>query len=283
MSAIPEFAFPGQPLVPTYELVSTKQVKRFQAGKGTKLVKLEITKGHRLVEVPTIVATILGKVVVVEREAPETEEADNDALNVKTYVVSVLPKGQSVETVDLSAGLDDAIVSSNLPQEGDIILCRVTKLTLRQAFVEILAVEARGVVSKDGGVGHNGSGEVASGGGSGALTSSLATANTAPTHAIASDLGETFKGLIRSQDVRSTNRDAVKMIESFRPGDIVRALIISLGDGSNYYLSTARNDLGVVFAKAHSGAGGLMYAVDWQTMVCAQTGETELRKCAKPF
>ena len=36
-----------------------------------------------------------------------------------------------------------------------------------------------------------------------------------------------FQGVIRSQDVRATNKDSVKMHESFRPGDIVRAVVVS--------------------------------------------------------
>jgi exosome complex component CSL4 len=61
-------------------------------------------------------------------------------------------------------------------------------------------------------------------------------------------LNDEFQGIIRVQDVRATEKDKVKIFESFRPGDIVRALVISLGDQSNYYLSTAQNSLGVVMA-----------------------------------
>lgn len=61
-------------------------------------------------------------------------------------------------------------------------------------------------------------------------------------------LNDEFQGIIRAQDVRATEKDKVKIFESFRPGDVVRALVISLGDQSNYYLSTAQNSLGVVMA-----------------------------------
>ncbi|KAK7203738.1 hypothetical protein BZA70DRAFT_281951 [Myxozyma melibiosi] len=90
-----------------------------------------------------------------------------------------------------------------------------------------------------------------------------------------------YGGIIRSTDVRLTEKDKVKMSSSFRPGDIIRALVISLGDGTNYYLSTARNDLGVVFA-TNEASGEPMYPVDWRTMKCPVTGGTEERKCAKP-
>ena len=35
-----------------------------------------------------------------------------------------------------------------------------------------------------------------------------------------------WQGLIRSQDVRATEKDRVKIYESFRPGDIVRAEVV---------------------------------------------------------
>ena len=36
-----------------------------------------------------------------------------------------------------------------------------------------------------------------------------------------------WQGVIRSQDVRATEKDKVKIYESFRPGDIVRAQVVS--------------------------------------------------------
>ncbi|KAJ6360052.1 hypothetical protein OIU77_004121 [Salix suchowensis] len=51
-----------------------------------------------------------------------------------------------------------------------------------------------------------------------------------------------FTGIIRQQDVRATEIDKVDMHLSFRPGDIIRALVLSLGDARAYYLSTAKNE-----------------------------------------
>ena len=45
----------------------------------------------------------------------------------------------------------------------------------------------------------------------------------------------------------------VELYSSFRPGDIVRAEVVSLGDARSYQLSTAKNELGVVFAKSLAG------------------------------
>lgn len=57
-------------------------------------------------------------------------------------------------------------------------------------------------------------------------------------------------------------------------------LQISLGDQTNYYLTTARNELGVIMAK--SEAGNTMYPISWKEFKDPVTGETESRKVAKP-
>jgi len=64
---------------------------------------------------------------------------------------------------------------------------------------------------------------------------------------------EPFRGVIRVQDIRATEKDKVQINKSFRPGDVVLAQVISLGDARSYYLSTARNELGVVFAESEAG------------------------------
>ncbi|KAJ3672091.1 hypothetical protein LUZ60_006812 [Juncus effusus] len=90
---------------------------------------------------------------------------------------------------------------------------------------------------------------------------------------------EKFSGIIRQQDVRATEIDKVDLYQSFRPGDIVRALVLSLGDARAYYLSTAKNELGVV--SAQSIAGGTMVPISWTEMQCPLTGQIEQRKVAK--
>ncbi|KID81942.1 exosomal core protein CSL4 [Metarhizium guizhouense ARSEF 977] len=89
-----------------------------------------------------------------------------------------------------------------------------------------------------------------------------------------------WQGVIRVQDVRATEKDKVKMYESFKPGDIVKAQVISLGDQANYYLSTASNELGVIMAA--SEAGNDMVPVSWREYQDPETGLTESRKVAKP-
>ncbi|EMD42200.1 hypothetical protein CERSUDRAFT_147841 [Gelatoporia subvermispora B] len=92
--------------------------------------------------------------------------------------------------------------------------------------------------------------------------------------------GEEFTGVIRVQDVRATEKDKLKIADCFRGGDVVKGLVISLGDARSYYVTTARNDLGVIFATSEAGA--TMEPVSWQEMRCPKTGKIEKRKCAKP-
>ncbi|KAI1342133.1 hypothetical protein F5Y15DRAFT_332942 [Xylariaceae sp. FL0016] len=125
-----------------------------------------------------------------------------------------------------------------LPEVGNVVLCRVTRISPRQATVAILVV-----------------GDAV--------------------------LEAEWQGVVRVQDVRATEKDRVKIYESFRPGDIVRAQVISLGDQANYYLSTASNELGVIMAT--SEAGNTMYPVSWKEYKDPETGLGENRKVAKPF
>uniref|UniRef100_A0A0D6RAG2 S1 motif domain-containing protein n=1 Tax=Araucaria cunninghamii TaxID=56994 RepID=A0A0D6RAG2_ARACU len=90
---------------------------------------------------------------------------------------------------------------------------------------------------------------------------------------------EKFTGIVRQQDVRATEIDKVDMHMSFRPGDVIRAEVLSLGDARAYYLSTAKNDLGVV--SAESVAGAMMVPFSWTEMQCPLTGQLERRKVAK--
>ncbi|CAM1508322.1 Fc.00g051700.m01.CDS01 [Cosmosporella sp. VM-42] len=89
-----------------------------------------------------------------------------------------------------------------------------------------------------------------------------------------------WQGVIRVQDVRTTEKDKVKIYESFKPGDIVKAQVISLGDQANYYLSTAANELGVIMAT--SEAGNEMAPMSWKEYKDPETGIIEPRKVAKP-
>lgn len=88
-----------------------------------------------------------------------------------------------------------------------------------------------------------------------------------------------FRGLLRTQDVRATEKDKVKLAEAFRVGDIVRAVVISLGDQGGYYLSTAGNEYGVVMGWSEEGNGCV--PVGWSEVRDEVTGRREGRKVAR--
>ena len=96
--------------------------------------------------------------------------------------------------------------------------------------------------------------------------------------------------------MRAGERDKVEIYKSFRPGDVIMAKVLSLGDAQSYYLTTSENELGVVFAKSVAGklacsehvrptltalSGAPMVAVSWCEMQCEQTGAKEWRKVAR--
>jgi exosome complex component CSL4 len=91
----------------------------------------------------------------------------------------------------------------------------------------------------------------------------------------------TYKGIIRQQDIKSIDREKTQVHQSFRPGDIVIAVILGVGEGNQgFLLSTAQDNLGVIVAKSlHSAA--IMTPISWDTMQCPVTQALEPRKCAK--
>lgn len=65
----------------------------------------------------------------------------------------------------------------------------------------------------------------------------------------------------------------------FEPCFLISILQISIGDARSYFLSTARNDLGVIFANSVSGSE--MTPLSWNEMRDAN-GVVENRKVAGP-
>lgn len=127
---------------------------------------------------------------------------------------------------------------SLMPSVGEVVLCRVVRITPRLANVDVVCTAGGAAV-----------------------------------------LQEPASGLIRKEDVRPFDKDAVEMFKCVRPGDVVRARVLSLGDSRSYYLSTAENELGVIFAR--SGAGKTMVPLTFAEMQCPQTGLKEHRKVAR--
>ncbi|XP_076467686.1 exosome complex component CSL4-like [Babylonia areolata] len=92
-------------------------------------------------------------------------------------------------------------------------------------------------------------------------------------------LKEPFRGMIRREDIRATEKDRVETYKCFRPGDIIVARVLSLGDAQSYVLSTAENELGVVIATSEAGA--TMVPISWCKMQCPRTLAEEYRKVAR--
>jgi exosome complex component CSL4 len=86
--------------------------------------------------------------------------------------------------------------------------------------------------------------------------------------------------LIRREHVRDAEVDKIVMLDCFRPGDLVAAVVASLGDARAYFLTTAAPGLGVVHAT--SEAGELLLPHSHDTMVAPASGRRERRKVAKP-
>jgi exosome complex component CSL4 len=88
-----------------------------------------------------------------------------------------------------------------------------------------------------------------------------------------------FSAVIRKEHVREAEMDGVRMDAAFRPGDLVQARVASMGDARSYFLSTAGEACGVVYAR--SEAGNVMRGVSWEEMEDGVTGAREKRKVAR--
>ena len=85
-----------------------------------------------------------------------------------------------------------------------------------------------------------------------------------------------YRGLIRPTDVATPTLMADIPLPAFRPADVVRAKVISLGDGKAVFLSTVPEDCGVVSSgKATVAASYKLLTNEDRTLVLS-------RKVAKP-
>lgn len=109
----------------------------------------------------------------------------------------------------------------------------------------------------------------------------LQTANVQILAVAGKALHGSFAGVIRLQDIRKHDVDKLQIPSCFRPGDVVKARILSLGDSRSYFLSTAEAELGVVVAYGDDGTK--LIPLNWEQMVDPNTGRKELRKVAKPL
>ncbi|KAJ5599471.1 hypothetical protein VI817_000623 [Penicillium citrinum] len=245
-TSLPSIAIPGQLL---------GSANTYAAGPGTHIQQANIF------------ASIAGP-VILDPSQPNTQ---NKATLRVTRVLTA-----AAHPSPAAAGANDASVKSRpryntLPAVDSIVLARVTRVQKRQATVSILVVLDETValnadLSKAASDNDN-------------VASILTSAANPENHSSTDELR--FQALIRKEDVRAVEKDRVVMDEMFRVGDIVRGSVISLGDQSFYYLTTARNDLGVVMAR--SEAGNMMFPVSWKEMRDPVTGAGEQRKVARPY
>ncbi|QOU18911.1 hypothetical protein BRETT_004132 [Brettanomyces bruxellensis] len=256
----PQAVLPGQPIVP---IISAKKKAKYLAGRNCRIENITFNGSG----VPSIVSSVVGKTSVTKKEPLETSKESDKSDSYDEYVVNVFSK-HDPEYVLPEDGTSEfnyvPTLTSSTPKLNDLVLARVMKVSMDRVKVEIISIDADSE-------------------GSHVNAKELMLANFA-----ANENNERFKGIIRSVDIRSTERDKVKTWQCFQPGDIIRAQVISLGDGINYYLSTAKNNLGVVLARpsgenTFAESGKLLYALDWQTMIVPETGDLEQRKCARPF
>ena len=66
-------------------------------------------------------------------------------------------------------------------------------------------------------------------------------------------LSTPFHGVIRREHIRETEIDKMRIDDMFRPGDLVQAVVASLGDSRNLFLSTINDAHGVIFARSSEG------------------------------
>ncbi|KAL8664619.1 MAG: hypothetical protein Q9202_002889 [Teloschistes flavicans] len=205
---------------------------------------------------PNIYASLPGRPIITNTPSPQPNIPNAKPSSISktskpTLSISRLPS--TSVTASLGPVSERASNTNALPRVGDTVVARVVRCLMRQVNVGILIV-CDGTAGEEKGGGMGGSGTVCA-------------------HEI--------QGVVRREDVRATEKEKVVLAEGFRVGDLVRAVVISVGDQSNYYLSTAKNELGVIMAKSENG--NTMYPISWKEFKDPVTGETETRKVAKPF
>lgn len=167
----PSIAIPGQPLG-----ASTKYIP----GPGTHL---HLSQIH---------ASILGPIHLTH--PPKPVGPQKRLTKITPSAPTPLPTISVLRSpvLDTKPGEVQTAKREAIPEVGSIVLCRVTRITARQASVAIL------VVGETVGEGE-------------------------------------WQGVVRVQDVRATEKDRVKIAESFRPGDVVRAIVVCLFFLSRFY------------------------------------------------
>ncbi|CAK1594619.1 unnamed protein product [Parnassius mnemosyne] len=91
-----------------------------------------------------------------------------------------------------------------------------------------------------------------------------------------------YKGILKKEDIKSTDKDRIDPYKCFRPGDVILARVLPMTEIHWYHLSTAENELGVVIATAAGSPQGVsMVPISWSEMQCPKTLVKEPRKVAR--
>ncbi|KDN36084.1 hypothetical protein K437DRAFT_276889 [Tilletiaria anomala UBC 951] len=228
----PMVALPGQPLAgPSTTSESTLP----SAGSGSGTYR----RG------PFVLSSLVGRVSCdTASEGSKAPIAANCRLGLGGSMKGKGPANTANIDSPLTISIKGSTARFTVPETDSVVLARITRVSPREARCAILVVN--GVPC-----GLNVS-SISSSSGRGSKSKSNSNLLLSISASDDGNPDNLFQGVIRSQDVRATNKDSVRMNESFRPGDIVRAIVISLGDARSYYLSTASNELGVVYAIAAS-------------------------------
>ncbi|XP_013188074.2 exosome complex component CSL4 [Amyelois transitella] len=91
-----------------------------------------------------------------------------------------------------------------------------------------------------------------------------------------------YRGVLKKEDIKSTDKDRIDPYKCFRPGDVILARVLPMTEIHWYHLSTAENELGVVIATAEGSPQRVgMVPISWSEMQCPKTLAKEPRKVAR--
>lgn len=222
-----------------------------------------------------------GEPVLSERKDHTMQDAFGTLRSTRAY-----------NTDDVSCDSDDGnkttvtpTTTSKLPEIGQVVIASVTRITTKWVGLDIRAI-VPAFEGQDG-------------------ASKLSPPPLPPKDPI--PLAEPFKGTMRAMDIwgqklsaheaaaKTTSRPLNnplaaatmegKLYLSVRPGDLIRAKIIGVGDASaGFMLSISPEEegtavaLGVIFARCKGSGGEPMHPISWCEMECPVTFIKETRR-----
>ena len=232
------------------ELITVIQVCHVMATGGLKMKQRTSCRHEQIMRVP-------GEKICSTSEGEPGEgvfERDGSIYASLTGFQVIIERKESGEGGDSSPPLIQVVpsrqtVRTSVPEIGQVVVCRVTSVNSRSCKCDIIGIEGR------------------------FLPTSPALSSAAPYH-----------GFVKKEDIRATDKDRVELYKCYRPGDVILAKVLSLGDSYSYALTTAENELGVVYAVSAKNADTTkapMLPLSYCEMICPVTYEREARKVAR--